>query len=327
MQIEKAKEYLSRRISPNESYEDLLGFPRYLEIETVNACNAGCPMCTIADWKRKFSPMKDDLFNRICSEITEHASQVKRVTLYRDGEPLLDKKLAERVALLKKGGIKATSISTNVSLLSELKSKELLKAGLDIIIMSIDSLKKDVYERIRKGLKFEEVMENAHCFIGLRNKIRPETQIWLRMIRQKDNLQEWPDYQRYWLKVLGPMDRVYYHNIFNWGGQLTGFEPVSVSFEPYFPCVALWSLLVIFSNGDVPLCNTDYNNKYPLGNVASSSIKELWQSKLMQERRKLHLEDKKGSISICSNCNVWDESPDRENVSAQYLKEIAEPRP
>ncbi len=51
--VEKYKEYLNRRISPDENFDDLLSFPRYIEVETVNACNARCPMCTIQDWERR----------------------------------------------------------------------------------------------------------------------------------------------------------------------------------------------------------------------------------------------------------------------------------
>lgn len=322
MDCHKAQEYLVRRISPQESYQDLLNFPRYLEIETVNACNARCPMCTISDWKRNALPMKDELFKKIASEVIEHADEIKRVTLYRDGEPLIDKKIANRIAVLKEGGVKSISISTNVSLLTESKSKELLQSGLDIIIMSIDSLQKDIYESIRVGLKFEEVIKNAMRFIKLREKIRPQTHIWMRMIRQKNNQDEWPDYYKFWSKRLNQNDRIYYHNIFNWGGQLKRFEPIDKSYEPYLPCVALWSLLVIFCNGDVPLCNADYNNRYPLGSLVSNSIQELWRSKIMEERRKLHLSGEKSSFNICKDCNVWDESPDGGNISSRYAKEF-----
>ena len=310
MDKKTAADYLVMRISPRESYADLLQFPRYLEIETVNACNARCPMCTIDDWQRGFKPMTDELFAKIASEVIGHADQVRRVSLYRDGEPLLDKKLSRRVAVLKKGGVKNTAISTNVSLLTEAMATELLEGGLDIIILSIDSLKKPVYESIRARLVFEEVLQNALRFIKLRDKIRPETQIWMRMILQKTNAAEWPEYCRYWRPRLSKNDRVYYHNIFNWGGQLKGFEPISKSDEPHLPCVALWSLLVIFSNGDVPLCNVDYNNKYPTGSVVSQTIADLWRSKLMNERRELHLGGQKGCLSLCKDCNVWDEPPD-----------------
>ncbi len=321
---ERAKEYLNRRISPEESYQDLLSFPRFLEIETVNACNARCPMCTIDDWQRHTPTMKDDLFKRIADEVIDHRDEVKRVSLYRDGEPLLDKKLPDRVAMLKDGGVNATSISTNVSLLTPARSRALLEAGLDMIIMSIDSLEKDIFERIRVRLNFEEVLQNALDFIELRNKIRPQTRIYMRMIRQEGNEDEWPSYEAYWRPKLSDNDRLYYHNIFNWGGQLKGFNPIEKSFEPHLPCVALWSLLVIFGDGRVPLCNVDYNNVYPTGSVLENSIEELWRSKIMHERREQHLTGEKSCISLCENCNVWDEGQiTNDSISPEYSEQVA----
>jgi len=314
--------YLSRRINPGGDYDELLTFPPYLEIETVNACNARCPMCTIADWERGFQPMTDELFKKVADEVIEHADEVKRVSLYRDGEPLIDKKMPQRVAMLKEGGIKNTMIATNVSLLDADRSRDLLEAGLDGIILSIDSLDKEVFEAIRVRLIFEEVMENALRFIELRNKIRPQTKIWVRMIRQESNKDEWPAYRDFWMPKMSDHDRVYSHNLHNWGAQLKGFKAIAGSYEPNLPCVALWSLLVIFCNGDVPLCNVDFNNKFPNGSVATSSIQELWQSSTMMQRREWHLNGQKGLISMCENCNVWDEPPDGEDISADYTSQI-----
>ncbi len=320
----KAEEYLNRRISPDEAFSDLLTYPRYIEIETVNACNARCPMCTIDDWQRNTPTMKEPLFRRIADDIIDHKDQVKRVSLYRDGEPLLDKRLPDRVAVLKEGGIRQVSISSNVSLLNEERSRALLEAGLDVIIMSIDSLQKDIFEAIRLRLDFGEVVENAKRFIRLRDEINPGTQIWMRMIRQEENKDEWPHYHQFWSELMAPTDRIYHHNIFNWGGQLDGFQALEKSYEPNLPCVALWSLLVIFGNGDVPLCNVDFNNKYPTGSVLDNSIEELWRSKVMTERRRLHLENQKGQISLCANCNVWEEpASDDMFVSADYADKVA----
>jgi len=319
--IKKYQEYLNRRISPNAKFEDLLSFPRYIEIETINACNARCPMCTIQDWERRDTKMDDKLFKKISEEIIENSDEVKRVTLYRDGEPLMDKKIADKIYTLKRGGIKETSISTNLGLLNEKKSKELLEAGLDVIIFSIDSLEKEIYEKIRVRLNFEEVMNNALKFIELRNKLRPETQIWFRMIRQESNKDEFPSYYEFWKEKASDNDRIYYHNIFNWGGQLKGYKAISKSYEPNLPCIALWSLLVIFCNGDVPICNVDFNNKYPTGNVRDSTIRELWNSKIMNQRRELHLNKQKSKISICPNCNVWDEAEDSKiSISKDYAE-------
>ena len=61
--------------------------------------------------------------------------------VHRDGEPLIDKKMALRINKLYENGIKHL-IATNVSLLNEKRATELLEAGLGMVIFSIDSLKK-----------------------------------------------------------------------------------------------------------------------------------------------------------------------------------------
>ena len=140
--MNKFQNYLKRRIDKSSNYENLLEFPKYIEIETVNACNARCPMCTINDWERNYPVMKDDVWNKVSEDIIENKRFLQRVSLYRDGEPLVDKKMAKRVNKFSENGILNTSIATNVSLLNEKKAIDLLEAGLGMIIFSIDSLKK-----------------------------------------------------------------------------------------------------------------------------------------------------------------------------------------
>ena len=321
--MKKFEDYLIRRISPKENINSLLEFPKFIEIETVNACNARCPMCTINDWERNYPVMKDDVFNKISDELIDNKRFLKRVSLYRDGEPLIDKKLPERINKFKEAGINETSIATNVSLLNEKRSKDILESGLGLVIMSIDSLKKDVFEKIRVRLKYEEVRDNAINFLKLRDQINPKCRVWIRMIRQEINKDEWNDYYNFWKKYTSEQDRIYFHNIFNWGGQLNNYKSIEKSFEPNLPCVALWSLMVFFANGDVPLCNVDYNNKFPTGNIMKKSIKELWKSKLSQKRRALHLNKNKKEISICENCNVWDEVTGDELISSDFAEKVS----
>ena len=315
--------YLLRRIDKDSSLNGLLEYPKYIEIETVNACNARCPMCTINDWERNYPVMRDDVFDKISDDLIENKKFLKRVSLYRDGEPLIDKKLANRINKFKTNGVDNTSIATNVSLLDEKKSTDLLEAGLGLVIMSIDSLKKDVFEKIRVRLKFEEVKDNALKFLQLRDKINPKCRVWIRMIRQESNYKEWDDYYNFWKKYASDLDRIYYHNIFNWGGQLDNYKSVEKSYEPNLPCVALWSLMVFFANGDVPLCNVDYNNKYPSGNVMKNTIREIWKSKILNERRNWHMNNKKNNISLCENCNVWDEVTGDELISSEFADKVS----
>ena len=303
--------YLINRINPASTMRALEAFPSYFEIETVNACNARCPMCTIDDWDRRDGLMADDLFLKIATEIGEHKDAVKRVQLFRDGEPLLDKKLAARTAMMKGVCVKKIGISTNAALLTPSKSRDLLEAGMDEVILSIDSLVPEVYEKIRPPLKFDVVMHNILEFIRIRDEIGSSCQAWVRMIRQEANKDEWTWFERFWKKRLKPTDRVDYRNIHNWGNQLKDFRQIAAA-NVEKPCVALWSLMVIFASGAVPLCNVDFSNKHPLGNVQNSSIAELWQSQEQNRRRAHHLSGDRGAIPMCKGCTVWSEEANTE---------------
>ena len=79
--MSKLESYLSRRIDSKSKFQNLLEFPKYIEIETVNACNARCPMCTINDWERNYPVMRDNVFNKISDEIIENKEFIKRVSL------------------------------------------------------------------------------------------------------------------------------------------------------------------------------------------------------------------------------------------------------
>jgi len=310
------QQYLNRRIYPEKTFEELHSFPAYFEVETVNACNARCPMCTIEEWTRHSPTMKDDLFNKIADEICEHSDFVKRVALFRDGEPLLDKKLSSRIKKLRDGGIPDVNICTNVSLLTPERSEEILDSGVTDVLMSIDGTDKETFEAIRVKLNFEEVVNNAIKFIKLRDKINPDTKVRIRMIRQDKNKHQWPDFKRFWEQYTSQNDKVYYTNIHNWGNQLKNFKPISMGDGFAHPCIAPWSLMTIFSNGDAPLCNIDFNNNYLIGEVRTQSIKDVWNSPQMKEYRELHITGRRNEIPICEHCTVWDEPEKHVDIEA-----------
>ena len=238
------------------------------------------------------------------SQIREHVDSVKRVQLFMDGEPLLDKKLAPRTAAMKGAGVKKVGISTNAALLTPTKSRDLLEAGMDEVILSIDSLVPATYEAIRKGLRFDEVFPNILDFIRIRDEMGSTCQAWVRMIRQESNRHEWPQFEAYWRRKLRDTDRVDYRNIHNWGAQLKDFRQIAPA-DTDKPCVALWSLMVIFADGAVPRCNVDYNNRFPVGSVRDSSIADLWQSEIQNRTRQAHMKGKRDGI--CVGCTVWSE--------------------
>ena len=136
-------------------------------------------------------------------------------------------------------------------------------------------------------------------------------EIWIRMIRQESNQHEFDEYKKYWEStglINNTLDRIYYHNIFDWGGQLESFNGISNNTETLLPCVSLWSLMPIFANGDVPMCNVDYGCNHKIGNIFNSSIKEITldlSSKLQLKEIQNFLEEKGETIV---NINITDGS-------------------
>ena len=66
-------------------------------------------------------------------------------------------------------------IETNGEALDENLGKDLLDAGIDTIIASIDATNPDTQSKIRVGLHYEKVVNNFENIIKLRNKNNKKT--------------------------------------------------------------------------------------------------------------------------------------------------------
>ncbi|MDA3969123.1 radical SAM protein [Helicobacter ibis] len=303
----KTKEDIAKRLNI-KSYEEVLQFPKYFEFETINACNARCLMCTIDEWDG--NPKKvvsDELWRKFVENVKPHKEWIEKITLTRDGEPLLDTKIAQRIKTLKEAGIKKVVIVTNAQALSKRKSQEILEAGIDEIYFSVDGYSKEAYEKIRVGLSYERVLENILYFIVLRDSNFPNTKIRLRMIEQEENMFESESWLSFWKsKVdLEKGDMVYVMPLHSWGNQLNTESIDKVEYMSSFACISPFSSMAIHYDGKVGICGVDYGSKHLLGDFSKSSIEYIWQEGF-KKARELHLNSKRNDIWLCRGCDLWD---------------------
>ncbi|MGW8256674.1 MAG: radical SAM protein, partial [Thermoguttaceae bacterium] len=99
-------------------------FPSVVRIETTNACNARCTICPHASLKRPIMRMDEKLYRRLIDECS--ACACGEIQLHNFGEPLMDKRIEERIDYAKKRGIKKVKIFSNGSLLDRERSKRLI---------------------------------------------------------------------------------------------------------------------------------------------------------------------------------------------------------
>ena len=111
--------------------------------------------------------MTDELFAKVLRDCTDMG--VKDVNLQFLGEPLLDRKICQRIRAAKELGFRVQMVS-NASLLDESMSSQLLASGLDELRISMDGFTEKTYEDIRIGLKFERVKRNILGFLDLSSR-------------------------------------------------------------------------------------------------------------------------------------------------------------
>jgi radical SAM protein with 4Fe4S-binding SPASM domain len=300
---------LAERIDISE-IEESLRFPRFFQIETTRLCNARCPFCAIDQWDKSVPMMPEALWQKIAAELVEYRDWIRFVDLQRAGEPLLDKKMYQRVKQLKDGGIKHVAISTNASGLNDKNARALLEAGIDEVMLSIDSVEKKKYEELRVGLNYEQVLGNIRNYFRLRDEILPNSQIRVRAVCVFDPDKEHQEvlaWENFWRPLKKPHDRIYMKRVHSWGNQVDVEGAPDPNGNIFHPCIIPWSTMHITAMGTVALCPHDYDGKANLGDINIHSIAEVWRAQKLEEVRRLHATGNRNEISFCRGCRTFDE--------------------
>lgn len=289
--------------------------PRHVQIESVGGkgmCTARCTMCTIEDWQKPPRIMQQAEFEKFVLDLAPWKEHVDHVTLHCNGEPLMDKRLHEKVAFLKRHGFRGTGFATNCTLLDERRARALLDAGLDTIICSIDGFTKATHEAIRHRTHFETIVQNVERFLALRDERaasgRPATRVLVRMILQDSNRHEWDDYQAFWRARLDPAkgDGVLQFPIHNWGGQMENWQQNLALYGQgkVFECEDLFDRLIVFSDGTVSHCDADYNGFFPHGSVFEQHFLEVYNGPIFSRYRTAMQEGRLLELDHCKSCSI-----------------------
>jgi len=120
----------------------------------------------------------------VVSEVSEFINNVDEkvdyVTFVPDGEPLLDIRIGQEIAEIKKSVSKPIAVLTNASLLfREDVRKDLLDA--DLVSVKIDALTEDTWKKVNRphpGLKLADILKGIKEFAGMfKGKLVTETML------------------------------------------------------------------------------------------------------------------------------------------------------
>ncbi len=286
-----------------------LGYlPLYLWIEPTNRCNLRCPMCPQSDGLKRPSGMMDAaLFDKIAGEA---AGAVKLLSMHFAGEPLLHKKLSDMVRTASSRGL-PTIIHSNGTLIDADLGGRLIDAGLDQIVFSFDAVPESDYEKKRPPAKFDETLSRLREFLQEKKRRGARTPlVTIKSIVFHDPAAQPPDVSALKRLFAGlPVDRFCTEPAHTFAG---GFAEGVLREKRYSVmergqvcgCVLPWYGFAIGWDGSAFACCNDLNGEYPLGDVNSQSIFDIWNGAQMLElRRRLAAKDI-ASIPLCSSCNA-----------------------
>lgn len=265
--------------------------PDIVQIESTNLCNAKCVFCPRDEMHRRQGVMDMDLYKKVVDECA--ALGITHVRMHNYGEPFLDKQLVEKVRYAKSRGIPEVGMISNGSLITEDLARGMIDAGLDAVNISVDASGKETFERTRVHLEYDTVINNVRTLARLRNELgKKRPKLILSFVRQGNTADEQAFIDE-WSRIA---DKIHVTDLHNWAGTLNTTSDVR------FPCYRIWLTFTVLWDGRVSLCCADFDGRHVLGDLRTSTIKEIWNSPIYRAVRRQQLKD--GGPEICRSCDL-----------------------
>jgi radical SAM protein with 4Fe4S-binding SPASM domain len=255
--------------------------------------------------------MSDELFDKIVDEMARH--RVRRISPYSNNEPFLDPRMVERIRLIHCRIPDAKIVlTTNGSRLDEATVDGLLEVdALHALYISFQGVEKEGYEATMRGsLVFEKTLANVERLIARWKTAGGEARFKIVVSMVATNLIDTEKAVAFW-RARGVRSK--WTPLENRGGNVLAADSLAPGRRPlkrYASCTRLFKQAYILWNGDMVLCCTDYTRKVLLGNVADTSIEQVWNADKAVTIRRLYAEGRMDQIPLCRDCAISDTTGD-----------------
>ncbi|NNL76558.1 MAG: radical SAM protein [Desulfobacterales bacterium] len=288
---------------PIKSNEDVSFAPDHVQIQTITGCNANCIFCPNGKTRLKIPMgrrMDDDLYRSIVDQCLD--LQVRRYSVYLMNEPLLDRKLPERIAYISARIKKPqyTKVTSHGGLLTQRMAQELLDSGLNKLKISVQSLNPATYRNIMH-LDLAKTLRNIDRLLEL--KMQGGYKLPRLEIVMVDSIQthdEIPRMKHYW------RDRninLYVEPVENRADQQNIRETAvgAHRLKAFSWCRRLTEQMYILYDGRMVQCCADWEQRSILGDLKAESLADIWYgARYTAYRRRFAAGDVKGMI--CADC-------------------------
>jgi radical SAM protein with 4Fe4S-binding SPASM domain len=299
--------------------------PVVAQIEATSHCNLKCKMCIRDKMGIPIGNMSFEDFKIILNKM----DSLFKIHLQGQGESFLNPELFKMIRYANKRGV-LIMLNTNGTILTPKIIEEICNVEIGGITVSIDSVKKENYEKIRIGANFEKVLNNVKSLTTRLKERKKGTVVSLATVILRDNLNELPYFVHLASKlgakrilfqtIQGKKDYVDKYDAMTKKQvnltkenlkdkieetkRLAKKEGINVVFdqEKSTGCVWPWRSIYITWNGYVTPCCKILDYRKPLfGNLLKEDFWKIWNGKDYQTYRKLLI--KRKAPLNCLGCN------------------------
>ncbi|MEM5471643.1 radical SAM protein [Hoeflea sp. AS60] len=311
---------MKAQLKPRINLEDRTALETVIPLETPfvvfvdpsSACNFKCTFCPtghrdmIADTGRFQGAMKYDLFTKIIDDLGEFGKPIKVLRLYKDGEPFLNKRLADMIAYAKQSGhVDYIDTTTNGTFLTPERMGPVIEAGLDKINISVDGMTKDTYQRFTKfNFDFAGFVDNVKWVYANKGDMEISIKIPGELLQ--------PGERELFFDTFGDhCDRIFVENFAPCWPEFDIEKHTGVKIEKGIyqqdvsnteTCPYIFYSMSVNPDGLVSSCFLDWSRDLIIGDVKAQSIKQVWNSDKMNALRLQHLEGRRCENGTCGSC-------------------------
>lgn len=262
-------------------------FPRSIIIEPTDKCNLSCSYCPRRSMKDKLGFMDYGLYTKLIDEINHYPD--RELVLFHRGESLLHPQFLDMVRYAE-GRVGKILLATNGTLLTP-EISHALSDCVDFLSFSIDL--PDRFASVRGG-DYAVVKKNIDYFISINR--HTETQVSM-VMTDGVSASDVDEFEKLWRDKVDKV-RVYVEHSKN-----EHFGSIEGSNFERKTCIKPFRQTVISWDGSIRRCNHDWDG-CPLGNVGTTTIKEVWKSQEYTNLRSEQLSLKNLS-EPCNQCDSW----------------------
>lgn len=289
-----------------------LSTPMILFVDPSSACNFKCKFCPTGNPKliketgRWQGVMDFGLYKKVIDNLKGFDKHLKVLRLYKEGEPFLNRRLADMVRYAKESGVvDYIDTTTNGYLLEPERIKPILDAGLDKINISVDGMSDEQFlEFTGVKVNFKKYVENIRSLYE--NKGNCEI-----VVKTAGDFLTEEEKSRFFDTFGDYADRIFIENVAPCWPEFDVESTLGVKItrgiynQPIGnvnTCPYIFYSISVNSDGSVSLCFLDWARKLLIGDVRKQGLKEIWEGELLFQYQIEHLRGRRKDIPVCAEC-------------------------